>query len=121
MILNVLYDIETGAVKRWSNRAFVPNQGEDVIQIKQRNLLGASWRVDPATKSLVQVVPPQTWTSIRIVRDALLAQTDYTTQADYPMSGEQRAAVLAYRQNLRDITETFKTPAEVVWPVNPLA
>jgi len=45
-----------------------------------------------------------------------LRETDYWAYADMPnMTDEQKA----YRQALRDITETYDNIATVVWPVKP--
>lgn len=58
------------------------------------------------------------WAKIRQVRDGLLAQTDYLMVPDYPVTDECRAAFVAYRQALRDITEVA-TPDDVVFPEQP--
>ena len=57
--------------------------------------------------------------SARARRDFLLAQTDYLVMPDYPLSEEKRAAVLAYRQALRDVTEQPGWPDSVAWPEKP--
>lgn len=57
------------------------------------------------------------WSNIRSDRDFFLAETDILAAAtDHPQHNE----ILAYRQALRDIPETYATPQEVVWPQNPL-
>ena len=40
---------------------------------------------------------------LRALRDRRLAATDFLLMPDYPISGEQRAVVQAYRQALRDL------------------
>lgn len=57
-----------------------------------------------------------TWDDIRSLRNKLLQQCDYTQMLDWP---GDRAAWAAYRQELRDITEDFKTPDDVIWPTPP--
>ena len=45
-----------------------------------------------------------------------MAETDYWNASDTPdMSDEQ----IAYRQSLRDITETYTSLEDVVWPTKP--
>ena len=46
---------------------------------------------------------------IREERDKLIKETDYLVLPDYPLSNDERSAVLKYRQSLRDITlqDTF--------------
>lgn len=55
------------------------------------------------------------WDEIRRVRDVKLDQTDYTQELDYP----NREEWAIYRQELRDIPQTFNTPEEVIWPIPP--
>tara|TARA_R110001632_G_scaffold113155_1_gene224237 strand:- start:94 stop:420 length:327 start_codon:yes stop_codon:yes gene_type:complete len=53
---------------------------------------------------------------LRTERNRLLAETDYWNASDTPdMSDEQ----IAYRQALRDITETYTSLEDVVWPTKP--
>jgi hypothetical protein len=52
---------------------------------------------------------------LRKVRDMLLAETDWWAVADRTMTPEQSA----YRQALRDITDTYTSLDDVVWPVKP--
>jgi hypothetical protein len=59
--------------------------------------------------------PAITWADIRSERDSLLAATDWWAVSDRAMS----AAEAAYRQALRDVPQTFSSPADVVWPTKP--
>ena len=61
-----------------------------------------------------------TWDDIRAKRDEILASTDWTMTTGATVDQAQWAA---YRQNLRDIPQTYsgKTPDEVVWPTRPSA
>ena len=58
---------------------------------------------------------------IRERRTALIAQTDWIMFPDSPITGEALIAWKAYRQALRDITETQpnKTFDEIIWPQPP--
>ena len=59
-----------------------------------------------------------TWDSIRSTRDQILKDTDWTMTTGASVDQAQWAA---YRQNIRDIPQTYsgKTPDEVVWPTQP--
>ena len=57
------------------------------------------------------------WDLIRIQRDNLLRETDWVGLKDVVLANEE--AWLTYRQALRDLPSTFKTPEEVVWPEVP--
>jgi hypothetical protein len=68
---------------------------------------------------LVPYVPPApTWEQIRAKRDALLKDSDWSIISDATPK-PSKEAWLVYRQALRDLPTTFKTPEEVVWPNKP--
>ncbi len=58
------------------------------------------------------------WENVRKKRDYLLKSTDWTVT---PGSTVDQAQWSAYRQNLRDLPQTYKgkTADDVVWPVQP--
>ena len=59
-----------------------------------------------------------TWDDIRSTRDQILRDTDWTMTTGATVDQAQWAA---YRQNIRDIPQTYKdkTPDDVVWPTQP--
>lgn len=59
------------------------------------------------------------WESIRSTRDAKLASSDWTQLQDTALSEGARLAWATYRQALRDITDAFDSPSDVVWPASP--
>lgn len=52
---------------------------------------------------------------LRMERNSLLAQTDWWVAPDRTPTDEQ----LVYRQALRDITNTYSSIDEVIWPEKP--
>jgi hypothetical protein len=58
------------------------------------------------------------WNDIRLKRDGILKETDWTMTTGSSVDQSQWAA---YRQNLRDLPQTYKdkTPDDVVWPTQP--
>ena len=54
---------------------------------------------------------------LRKIRNQKIAETDWRATIDYP--GDDQAAWLEYRQALRDITNTYTSLDNVVWPVPP--
>ncbi len=61
--------------------------------------------------------------SIREHRDARLFGSDWTQAADVPFSDETKELWLHYRQQLRELPETYKdatTWEEVQWPPKPM-
>lgn len=57
------------------------------------------------------------WNTVRIKRNNLLYLSDWRILPDVNTSNKQQWT--EYRQALRDITSTYSTPEEVVWPVEP--
>jgi hypothetical protein len=53
--------------------------------------------------------------ALRKARDRFLADTDWWASSDLTMSPERTA----YRQALRDITNTYSSLDDVVWPIKP--
>ena len=54
---------------------------------------------------------------LREVRNAKLAETDWTQSRDVTLSND--SAWQTYRQALRDITDTYSDLDSVVWPTKP--
>jgi len=61
---------------------------------------------------------------IRVVRDRLLKETDFTQLVDCPLSNDKKAEFVTYRQTLRDLPtaqniDAMQSQSEVVWPTKP--
>ena len=54
---------------------------------------------------------------VRMIRNAKLAETDWTQNRDVTLTND--AAWQTYRQALRDITNTYTSLDDVVWPEKP--
>ena len=87
------------------------------------------YKYDPDTDSIVEdnsppgpPVPTQAeldefaLDALRQERNGLLSQSDWMANSDSP---EMTDAWKTYRQELRDITKTYKNQREVVWPTPP--
>ena len=57
-----------------------------------------------------------TWENIRTKRDYILKSTDWTV---IPGCSVDQAQWSAYRQNLRDIPQTYTEITDVIWPSQP--
>jgi len=51
-------------------------------------------------------------------RNALLSESDWTQNADSPLSSEEKTAWAVYRQQLRDLPGTYDYQT-VIWPISP--
>ena len=70
--------------------------------------------LDPALPSTEEL-----GTKARTQRDRLLTQYDWTQLPDAALSDEEKAAWIAYRQALRDITDQPLFPTTIDWPFAP--
>lgn len=74
---------------------------------------GTTW-ADVAAKR-DELIAAQPLKELRAERDRLIAATDWWASSDLTMTAEQAA----YRQALRDITDTYTSLDDVVWPTKP--
>lgn len=56
---------------------------------------------------------------IRIERNKMIAECDWTQLPDSPLNSLQKADWIEYRQALRDITKQNGFPWEIEWPIKP--
>lgn len=59
------------------------------------------------------------WIIIREYRNQLLDLCDWTQLPDAPMTPEKKQEWIVYRQELRDITDNFTNPDDVIFPEIP--
>ena len=74
---------------------------------------GVTWAELVAKRD--ELIAAQPLKELRAERDRLIAETDWWASSDLTMTQEQRD----YRQALRDITQTYSSLEDVVWPVKP--
>ena len=74
---------------------------------------GTTWSAVKAKKDELTAAEPLK--ALREERNRKLAETDWWATSDRTMTAEQTA----YRQALRDITETYTSLQDVVWPTKP--
>lgn len=101
---------------------------EDVFEIKQEQYdlliegqtLGKEIVYKSRKLKLVDREDPGfTWESIRRRRDGLLTKCDWTQIPDAQLTLEVKEQWRAYRQSLRDLTEVYDDPNDVIWPLSP--
>lgn len=74
---------------------------------------GIAWADVSAKRDAL--IAEQPMKELRAERDRLIAATDWWASSDLTMTAEQTA----YRQALRDITQSYTSLDDVVWPVKP--
>jgi hypothetical protein len=77
------------------------------------------WNITDATEEEILAKLEEKWVEVRIMRDALLAQSDWTQFQDSPISGTTLVAWQTYRQSLRDVTSQ-PNPFNLSWPAKPM-
>jgi hypothetical protein len=87
--------------------------GQDAVMSNNPSDFGVTWsQVQTKAAELEAAAPLEL---LREVRDAFLAETDWWASSDLTMTQAQRD----YRQELRDITDTYSSIDDVVWPTKP--
>ena len=56
---------------------------------------------------------------VRMIRNAKLAESDWTQGADSPLTDSKKTEWATYRQSLRDITDSDTSLDDVTWPEKP--
>jgi len=74
---------------------------------------GTDWATVSAKVDELTAAEPMK--ALRAERNRLIAETDWWALSDVTMTPEQEA----YRQALRDITNTYSSLDDVVWPTKP--
>ena len=74
---------------------------------------GVTWAELAAKRD--ELIAAQPLKELRAERNRRIAETDWWASSDLTMTAEQTA----YRQALRDITNTYSSLDDVVWPVKP--
>ena len=98
--------IEDG--KTW----FIPEDTNNIMWQEYQSWLGEGNTTEAADSESLS------WDNIRSLRNDILRDTDWTMTTGATVDQAQWAA---YRQNLRDLPQTYKdkTPDDVVWPTQP--
>ena len=75
-----------------------------------------NWVTTNATESEINYKLENQWEEIRLIRNQLLTECDWTQLSDIPT--EIKELWQTYRQSLRDITSQTN-PFSINWPVKP--
>ena len=99
------------------NQMFTKVTGKDdfgsAIETSDPSSFGVTWAEVSAKKD--ELVAAEPMRLLREERNRLLAETDWWASSDLTMTSEQTA----YRQALRNITDTYSSLDDVVWPTKP--
>jgi hypothetical protein len=87
----------------------------------QVGLTELGWIEDMPVPETPQLTKEQIETGIRNMRNYLLQQSDWTQLPDSPLTQTQKSQWATYRQQLRDMPETFKDVTNFLDVVPPTA
>lgn len=111
------YSDEIISAKLMPSDVFEINEKQHKEMLYQLNMNNKDIVISGSNKiSYVDRITTYTWDDIRAKRNKLLALSDHKVMPDYP---SDKQVWIEYRQALRDITETFSGPNEVIWPEEP--
>ena len=95
------------------SRIIGTDENGSAILTKNPDNFGVSWSAVSAKKAELDAAEPLKL--LREERNLRLAETDWWASSDLTMSAERTS----YRQYLRDITKTYSSLDDVVWPDKP--
>jgi len=110
MITRIEKNIQTGIIKYWDSNDLEIEKSLAEAEIYEKEQAIIREQESPA------YIAEQKWNEIRSRRNGFLTQSDWTQLED---SKENKDAWAIYRQELRDIPQTFSTPESVIWPQKP--
>jgi hypothetical protein len=111
------YGVYIGAVDPQPAYDHTKNVSEGPIVLRD-GVWTLTWVVADASDAEVGARVYDQWRNVRNDRNSLLASCDFTQLADAPVTTEQRAEWVVYRQALRDVT-LQSDPFAIVWPTSP--
>jgi len=92
----------------------VGDRPDKVLTQSEKEAIAAEWNdYETNTKPAVAL------NDLRLVRDAKLTETDWVVTMHKELGTNIPAAWKTYRQALRDITDTYTSLDDVVWPEKP--
>jgi len=90
-------------------------ENEEIKSLKDFEHLLTAYDDQKILRSTDNRSSEEKWKDIRRLRNAKLENTDWMLLDDAGLSIPQRQQVIAYRNELRDIPQTFANPDNVVW------
>ena len=88
------------------------------VYLDDNNIARYRWTTTLKTGDALAEAIRDKWAMIRMERTEMLQNTDFTQIPDAPITEEERAAWVTYRNELRNITSQ-SDPFNIVWPVSP--
>ena len=119
MLLNLSdYDVfQVNEVEKPSNENFTKIVTESTPILTDGQYYQV-WVVEDAPQPYIDYHKDLKWNEVRATRNQYLQECDWTQLSDSPLTAEQKAEWVTYRQELRDIT-LQPDPFNITWPTKP--
>ena len=98
-----------------SNVVTINGSGADAVA-KDADGNTVSWDASAVATKEAELLAAHNLDELRTERNRLIAETDWWDMSDTPT---MTAAQTTYRQALRDITDSYSSLDDVVWPTKP--
>ena len=98
----------------YSNAVSIGGDAEIVLDANDIDIT-STIDMDAVETKAAELLTAQNLIDLRTERNKKLAETDWWAFSDLTMTAEQTA----YRQSLREITDTYSSLDDVVWPTKP--
>ena len=101
-----------------------PNKNENTVTIGNDYVIESTEvlqyeKIRQKTQDEINQEYQQEWENIRLQRNQLIYECDWTQLQDAPLSPSKLAEWMTYRQQLRDIPNVYSNPYQVEWPIKP--
>jgi hypothetical protein len=118
-IINLIdYDIFlVNTVNQPSTNDYTKNYVEVIPQLYNGEYY-QHWEIVDATLEEINQRIEEQWETIRIQKNSLLVESDWTQLSDSPLSTEKKVEWVGYRQQLRNVT-LQPNPFDIIWPTKP--
>lgn len=105
---------QNAIIELYSNVVSVSGNGDNAVAIDiDGNVV--DWDASAVAIKEAELLAAEDLRLLRVERDERLADTDHYGLSDQTMTD----AMSTYRQALRDITDTYSSLDDVVWPTKP--
>ncbi len=114
--MTIYYEKKDGKIIKWTMSAEQASLEKMTNQCSEDDLICLNNGDYFLRTEALDISEQQKAQEIRIKRNRLLSESDWTQTLDAPLTAQEREKWALYRQELRDITEQQSFPNSVVYP-----
>ena len=107
-----MYRLRKNGVIRLSDNVNIPDDLKNRDWRKYQ-----AWIAEGNTPDSKNIIDP--WIAKRIERNLILQSSDWAVKTDVPLTAGKKNEWKAYRQELRDLPETYPDADDIIWPEQP--